>query len=442
MNMQSLHREKFNSSQLIVILLVLILVCLYIYKGVTGLEFARADDGWMLLGNHFVTKQEFSWSYIAEVFRDKNGGQYSPINTIYYYFIHRNFGYDALAFHISSIILHLINGLLVYIFSTKIAVLFKRDTPQIFAGIVAFLWLLHPMNVEPVIWISASKVLLFSGFSLISLIYFLNALQKKDIKNYFLTTLFFLLSCLCKEQALVLPAVFVCIPLFHNSKNETRGEKIKWFVFLLINSCIALLFLIFFLKLNAPNSALRTPALAYNWFERINLIIYCLNFYITNFFIPVNLKLFYPFPFKPGGTIPIAIYAYNIVFMLLGVFVILSNLKTIKGSFYLFCTLFFIINVIVVLQIFSMNRESITADRYLYMPSIGLLLLSVGLVLEFLRTQKKVIKHISIGLATCIAFFFMLYSSNLIKGWKRLNINEEVYKKGLQKNKEDNKSKH
>jgi hypothetical protein len=429
--MTSLPKENSKSMQLCILLILLIFASTYVYRDIASLSFARADDGWMLLGNKLVNKGSFSLSYIKEVFLDTNGGQYSPINTIYYYIIHQLFGYNAQAFHFISIFIHFLNGYLVYLFTKKIGSMFRIHMHETFAITVSCFWLIHPMNIEPVIWISASKVLLFSCFSLLSLIFMLKTLDENKNLNYIISAFFFLLSCFCKEQAIVLPSAFICIRYLYHQKREITQGKIRWFLFITINGLIALLFLIIFLKLNNPDSALRKPALAYNWFERINLVIYCMSFYITNFFIPISLKLFYPFPFKPGQSIPIFIYLYNVCFVFSVTIAFIVNRKNNQIKFYLASTLFFAVNIIVVLQIFSMNRESITADRYLYMPSVGLLLLFIGLFFEKIKGATRKSQYALLSLASCIGLFFIIYSSTLVRKWQVLNISKEVYDKGL-----------
>jgi hypothetical protein len=78
-----------------------------------------------------------------------------------------------------------------------------------------------------------------------------------------------------------------------------------------------------------------------------------------------------------------------------------------------------------------MNRESITADRYLYMPSVGLLLLFIGLFFEKIKGATRKSQYALLSLASCIGLFFIIYSSTLVRKWQVLNISKEVYDKGL-----------
>src|SRR5699024_6114106 len=99
------------------------------------------------------------------------------------------------------------------------------------AWATAFLFAIHPMQVESVAWASASKVVLYSFFYLAGLITYLHYRKVKKNRYLWLTLLFFLGSLLSKEQAVVFVLSLIAIDwvTVTNLKNKKRWiEKIPF----------------------------------------------------------------------------------------------------------------------------------------------------------------------------------------------------------------------
>lgn len=421
-------KDYSNHLYIYIKILFILLLTFLVYKDIDQLKFAAADDGWMLFSNNLIQSGKISFQWCLNVLKDTNGGQYSPLNTFYYFLLFQIDGYNPHVFHGASIFLHLINGILVYVTVAKLFLAFKLKNVDIMAYIVTVFWLIHPLNVEPVAWISASKVLLFTAFSLASIHLVLTALEHSRPMYFLWSILAFLCACLCKEQAVVMPAIFFIIRLLLLKKNAAKSLKVKYYWFILMTLIISALVLVIFFKLTISDTLERKPALAYSFFERINLVVYCLTFYFTDLFIPINLKLHYPFPFKPDQQIPSIVLLSNcfLFFLIarLGLNIV-SNKRF--GRFYLFCMLFFFINIFLVLQVVPMSRASITADRYMYLPSVGLMMVIVKIAFDIFRTQRPIVRRFAIGFAMVLTGYYTIYSVNLVNGWQAVNIKEDVY---------------
>src|SRR3989339_423851 len=145
------------------------------------------------------------------------------------------------AYHLTNLILHLINCLLVF----WLIVLLSKKASVSF--IVALLFGIHPLHVESVAWISERKDVLYALFylgSIISYIYYLKGetlhfiqgdskKQNDGGKKYYYYSIFlFLLSLLSKSMAVTLPFVLILTDYLNNKKinKNTLKEKIPFFI--------------------------------------------------------------------------------------------------------------------------------------------------------------------------------------------------------------------
>ncbi len=134
---------------------------------------------------------------------------------------------DAKPYHITNLLLHLLNTLLVFIF---IYLLFKKKVIPAF--IVALFFGIHPMHVESVAWIAERKDVLYSLFFLAGLIVYLKYLEKLHLKYLIFAFILFLFSSLSKAVAVILPILFYAIDYYTGRKVNKRAifEKIPFLI--------------------------------------------------------------------------------------------------------------------------------------------------------------------------------------------------------------------
>jgi hypothetical protein len=149
-----------------------IFICIIIiYWPVYSFRFLHGwDDQWAVL--NFYTENGFSWSNIYAIVSTFYGGQYAPVNQFYYTGMYYFFGYDPMYYHIGCLLIHLINITLVYYLLKPIATKLL-DSMDVNVGCVTItttlLFAISPFNLEPVVWVSASKVILYALFYLSAL---------------------------------------------------------------------------------------------------------------------------------------------------------------------------------------------------------------------------------------------------------------------------------
>lgn len=360
-----LNLEQLTIKRYLYFLIIMAIIMIVYFPAVTkGFALNLNDDDWMVYNNPYITS--LRPGDILKMFTTIYNGQYSPINTLYYALIFKLSGYSPVGYHIMSLCIHILNTYIVFKI-TETLYTKKDDTSSktsIFALITSIFFALHPLQVESVVWISASKILLYSFFFLSSL-YFYLIFRKNNKRIYiFLTYIFFILSFLCKEQAVVLPVCLLLIDWYRDKLSFTR-QYLKEILPLFLISLIMSIFSLYAQK-HGFSTELKNNEMTI--LERIVIASYAIIQYISKIFLPVNLKYIYSFPFKLGGALSWKVFIYPVAILAL-VYLFFSKPKHQKESkFYI---IFAIINIFLVLHIIPMARGSIISNRYMYLSLFG-----------------------------------------------------------------------
>lgn len=150
------------------------------------------------------------------------------------------FGADVFWWKLTNVVLHCINGILVFVFLAK---LLRFDSERLSLALpfaLSLLWLLHPIQVGTVLYLVQRMAVLSTTFLLLSFISYLVAIDESDSNRkrlifLFLSAgLFFPMALLCKENAIVYPLYVVAIFYFkrkelspsHRNTNAILEHKI------------------------------------------------------------------------------------------------------------------------------------------------------------------------------------------------------------------------
>ena len=337
---------------LISICLILVITYTAFYPSLES-DFVNWDDHVMVKENARI--RSLSLENIKNLFCSfHESSLYHPLVDLSYAIEYYFFKLTPLACHTTNLILHMSNCLLVFwvifLLSSKISV----------SLITALLFGIHPLHVESVAWITERKDVLYGFFFLGGLISYIFNTKRPEKKYYYISVFLFILSLLSKSMAMTFPFVLLLCDYILNRKFEKERLKEKYLFFI-----ISGLFIVFtFYGLSLSKSFIQAPLMQSYYY--IFFANYGFLFYISKFVMPFKLSSFYPYPEDINNLLLFLILpAMTIVLTLL---VIISKRYTKK---IIFGNLFFLITILPVLQIFPSSR-SITADRYTYIPLIGL----------------------------------------------------------------------
>lgn len=306
-----------------------------------------------------------------------------PISEFTLFIDHTIWGKNAFGYHLTNILIHLLNVILVFSFARLLYLRFRREVEHIAfyrAFLVACLFLVYPFHGEAIYWIIGRGASLGCFFTLLSLCFYLK--RKERARNIFLSFFFFILGCFAYETTFALPMMITIFYLYERRQPFKGGKQVQqvllyWLVFL------ALLSYRIFLTRNIIGD-----------YEAVNLInfngsrlFYNLNTFVARSFIPplLNSRLF------------LAIYAVSII--ALGVLCIHAfRKKKIFSPFFILLSFLYVVALIPVISL-GIDTHDTESDRFLYLPSVFFLMMCVE-ILTYLFTslQKQFIAAVLISI--------------------------------------------
>jgi len=422
------HNRKLLLRNKIIALLIIIVITSISYSNSLKNGFTNWDDNELITDNNDITK--LSTDKIANIFSSSYGAMYIPLTIISFAFEYKLFGLNPFYYHLNNLILHLLNCILVFYLIFLVTERKRFGDGSINAAhrliiptIVALFFGIHPMHVESVAWVTGRKDLLYSLFFLLGLITYIYYLQKRKLVYLFYTYLLFLLSLLSKSAAVSFPLILVLIDYYLMEYKEHKFFDIKYWFKKLPFFIISLMFGLIAIYFQRREGDL-TDIVQFSGFDRIFIVFYSLAFYVVKLFIPNELCAIHLYPVKIDNVLPIEYYLS--VPFIIGMILAISLIKSreIKKDM-IFGTLFFLITISLVLRIIPASGVSITAERFTYVPYIGLMF-AVGSVVQriywagimnklkikFLKTSKFVFVLIFIFIVSL--FSSMTYKRNKI----------------------------
>lgn len=320
------------------------------------------DDEQYVLNNGLI--RSLNWDAIKLMFTtDQVAGLYHPLTLLSLAMDFHFAGIDPGLYHRINIYFHVINVILGFVFVRKL-------TGNLYVAFaVAVLFGLHPMNVESVAWVSARKNVLSVFFLLLALISYLQfSISKERAKKwafYGATALTFMLACLSKPDAIVLPLLLWAIDYFKSRKID-RALWLEKIPFLIISVIVGL---------NAIASQESGKALLeidHHWYETFVLPPFIAGSLFFKALLPVHLSSLHPFPQVESTG---ALQPWVFVASLVSLIIIVGALLVFRRRRYVvFGLLFFMIALLPYLQIIQFGMASYS-ERYAYLAYIGLFLI-------------------------------------------------------------------
>jgi tetratricopeptide (TPR) repeat protein len=326
-------------------------------------------------------------------------GNYHPLTMLTYAIEYQFFGLNPVGYHVINLLLHVMNVLLVFY------VVFHLSGKVIVALIACLLFGIHPMHVESVAWASELKDLLYSFFFLASYIFYLKYLKDQEKKLYYFSLLLFLCSLLSKGMAVSLPVVLLLTDYFEEGKITRRRimEKIPFFVLAVIFGIVAIL--------AQKSSEAIQDITKFAFLQRIVFASYGFINYLLKLILPYKLSAFYPYPITSGENLPGYYYLFPLFLIMLTILVIYSFRFSKK---FFWGIGFFGATVFLVLQLLPVG-DAVMADRYSYIPSIGVFYLA-GEGFYWLWNRNR--KTVSIIMAGVFAIFFSIRTYARCSVWE------------------------
>ncbi|MEE4606017.1 MAG: hypothetical protein V2J65_32400, partial [Desulfobacteraceae bacterium] len=372
------------------------------YFQVRNHEFVDLDDYDYLVENHHIknglTVDGLVWAFS---FQKNDNSYWRPLAWVSHMVDFEFSGNDAGRHHISNLLLHVFNTLLLFVF-------FVITTGRSFGSfLAAALFAIHPINVESVAWVTERSNVLCTFAGLITMLLYVWYTLHPSLSRYLFVVLFLIICLMVKPILVTLPFLLLLLdfwPLNRFGDNSLgKEERIRriWKLFGEKIPLIALCFITIWISLHRQGGTISVEQISIPL--RLSNAAVAYVRYLINLFYPLNLTAFYPFP----KTIPMW-QTLGAVFVLMSVSVV--SLIRARAMPYLFVGWFWFAGTMFPkIGLVQAGLWPALADRWAYFPAIGLFIVISWLCGDFLKKRPTISKRqmAFISLLTCGALCFL-----------------------------------
>ena len=414
------------------ILLALLALTWAVLHPVLGHDFLTSwDDDVYVIYNELLPTFD-----LAGIFTADTGANYHPLTLLSLAIDYQIWELNPFGYHLTNLLLHSLNVVLVF-FLVKhlLASCLINDPPLrgargvgargghpssgdsvdpsrrrgirgvIIPTLTAAWFAIHPMHVESVAWVSERKDVLYAAFLFGGLLTYLRYRATQNTSLYVATLLLFVASLLSKPNAVVFPALLLLIDYLRGdfSWKKSLGRSAVFWV-------IAIAFSVLTVYVQANYNALAKVA-DFSWGERILFACHNLVAYTWKALWPLPQSGFYAYPVE-GEPLPLRFWLAPLGAALL----VGSALRAHRyGRWVPFGFFFFAAVLGPVIQLIPAG-SALLADRYTYVPYVGLFLVgAMGLARLFTRPKWR---YLSIGLATLLTLGWSVLAYQRTAVWQ------------------------
>jgi tetratricopeptide (TPR) repeat protein len=401
-------RGFFSNRMNVYVALALAAGCFLIYGQTYGFNFISIDDSGYVYENAVVTKG-LSWDAIKWAFVTFSQANWHPLTWLSYLTDTTFFGARPGAYHLVNVIFHAANSILLY-------VVLKELTGSTWrSALVAALFAFHPTHVESVAWIAERKDVLSTFFWFLTTYFYVRYVRAKNdpaqdgetAKSgrrmfYLQMCVAFVLGLLAKPMLVTLPFTLLLLDYWPLPRIEKLSganiwrlvkEKLPLFLLSAVSSVITVM------AQKAGGAVVALEQLPF-YARLVNAVIAYAK-YTAMMFYPANLGVIYPF----DRELSVPQVAVSILVIVL---ISIYSIVEIKRKKYLFVGWFWFIGTLIpVIGLVQVGLQSL-ADRYTYIPFIGLSIAVVWLTAELLKGLDKRILAAA-GCAVIVLFGWLAF---------------------------------
>ncbi len=329
---------------------------------------------------------------------------YRPLQSVTFTFDYFLWGTQPFGYHLTNIFFHALVGMLVYLLAVEL-------TGQVFFSLFASLvYVVHPVNVAGVAYISGRAEPLSAVFLLVSLLLYIKARKKKKVLAwacYFFSCISYVGGFLSKEMVLALPALLVLYDLCF--ERRIRIKRLLPYVIICSLYVVSRLTILRFTVFSGVKEMLPLAT-------RLMVAPYLVLRYLRLLFFPFDLHLGYMLIKPDTFWNPLYCGSALLTALFLWVTLVVNRRSALAlfGFSWFFITLFLFLNIL-----FQLNAP--LAEHWLYVPAMGFIIGSFAMVRERILVSKKVLTGGAIGLV----IFFSLITIRTNAVWKD---NETVFR--------------
>ena len=403
-------------SHLAPVLFLVVLTCA-VYARTLGHDFLlNWDDAAYVTGNEAI--RGVTPAHLRQAFTHFYVGNYAPLQIVSYMLDYSLWGLTASGFIASNILLHILNGILFYALVTKLT------GSRLHALIAGYIFLLHPVQVESVAWVSQRKNLLAMFFFLGSFLFYLCRRENGGLKGKLClgaSLAAFTGALLSKSVAIILPPVLILYDLCFGEKGDARKRLADKIPYLVVAVAMALVTLT---SQAAEMGGGKRPDY-YGGTPLATLFTMMPVFfrYLGNLVWPVHLSAAYDPPVKTAIDGEVALAAVLLILLAVGAVRLYRRQRRL-----FFWGAIFVVGLVPVAQIIPL--VTLMNDRYLYFPMLGAAPFITSVALSGVEQVRRPFRLPVIALLVLTLFALPLVSYQRAGVWRdTLSLWTDVYQK-------------
>jgi Tfp pilus assembly protein PilF len=382
--------------------LSLLALTLIVYFQVRNFDFVNFDDRETIIGNTHI-RDGITLAGLVWAFTSAYAANWFPVTWISHMLDFQLFGLDSGWHHLTNLMIHLASTALLF-------ALLRRMTQKLWeSAFVSFVFALHPLHVESVAWVTERKDVLSAFFWILTVWLYLDYVDRPGPRRYLLALGAFGLGLMSKQMLVTLPFVLLLLdywPLKRQAEPPAPPEQgrqsqsggtataiarlaIEKMPFIVLGAIVSI---VTYKVQRAAGAVTALDFIPLATRAENGVISYVA--YIVQFFWPAGLSVFYPYP----PTLPLWQVAGSALILVAVSSMALLRPYLAVGWFWYLGTL---IPVIGLVQVGLQAR----ADRYTYIPTIGISIMLAWGVSEIMTRWPRVKFPLQIvAVSVCLAW--------------------------------------
>jgi len=403
--MESPTPAQPSRTQPILLGAALVAATVLLYLPVVHHDFLRLwdDDAYVTENIHVrtgLTLANARWAFTS--FEQSN---WHPLTWLSYMIDCQLFGLNSAAQHSENVVWHAANVLLLFW-------ILQRVTGAVWRSFaVAAIWAMHPVNVETVAWVAQRKSLLSAFFSLLTVAAYGWYVRRRGWKPYAVMVTAFAMALLSKAMAVSLPVLLLLFDYWPLQRLEDASFSRRWsrlFVekipLFLMSAASSLLTEV---AQRSGGSVMQLALLPLP--TRIENAIVSYTAYIGKIVWPARLSTYYPLQFSP---LIADVIASAIVLLAITAFAFYFR----RARYLAVGWIFFLLTLVPVIGIVQVGFQGM-ADRYAYIPSIGLLVAVIWGVASLAENVRSLRVALAFA-AVCVTIGLSIATVRYLACWR------------------------
>jgi len=394
------HRASLG--QLLAISTGLVLLVWCVFGQTLGHQFINFDDESYVYANSVISRG-LSWFSLGWAFTHQLSHNWHPLTAISHMLDCQLFDLKPAGHHFTNVLIHSIAACLLML------ALFRMTGALWRSAFAAALFAIHPLRVESVAWIAERKDVLSGLFFMLTLLAYAAYARKRSVSRYLLVLAFVACGLMAKPMFVTVPLVLMLLDFWPLGRAATSGTRLSS---LLIEKIplLAMAAAVALITVQIQRHGINvTESVSLPW--RIGNALVSSMIYLRQLVWPANLAVFYP---HPGAQLPLwqistasgCLIAITVAALLLR-----------KAYPYFLCGWFwYLVMLIPVIGIIQVGDQA-HADRYTYLPEIGLAIAITWGIADFSR-YWRVRPAIPTGAASAALGMLLCLATIQTKHWR------------------------